>query len=292
MVIPMTSRNAAARRTSLSVVLWAFGLATTLFLIGMWGRSVSADHSALEEAFHAVAQADAASDRIHEWIAEALAAGAAASDTDSARIAAVVAQAGETEAAVDGVVSALVDAALDVPGSNPRLDVRRALDPLSPVIAAQLAPGNDATVEAEVAAALDRVAEIVGASDGRMEIASAAADARGVLSRVAVFSATSMLLAGAAAVALADDRMRMARSLALKLAVSGFTFSVVLRLGAWAVDPRGGRAPIAAGSAVLLRSNGGVLLAIAGFGLAAVAALSAALVLRVRRRRALGMAAG
>ena len=288
----MTSRNAAARRTGLSVVLWAFGLATTLFLIGMWGRSVSTDHSALEEAFHAVAQADAASDRIQEWLAEALVAGAVSSDAEGARVAAAVAQATETDAVVDGVVSALVDAALDVPGSNPEMDVRRALDPLSPVIAAQLARGNDAATEAEVAVALDRVAAIVGASDGRMEIASAAADARGVLTRVALISATSMLLAGAAAVALADDRMRVARSLALKLAVSGFTFAVVLRLGAWAVDPSGGRAPIAAGGAVLLRSNGGVLLVIAGLGLAVVGALSAALVFRVRRRRTLGMAPG
>jgi hypothetical protein len=106
----MTSRNAAARRTSLSVVVWAFGLATTLFLIGMWGRSVSADQPALEEAFHAVAQADAASDRIQTWIAEALAAGAAGSDADTSRVAAAVAQATETEAIVDDVVSALVDA--------------------------------------------------------------------------------------------------------------------------------------------------------------------------------------
>jgi hypothetical protein len=107
-----------------------------------------------------------------------------------------------------------------------------------------------------------------------------------------VIAATAMLLAGATAVALSDDRVRMARSLAVKLAVSGFTFAIVLRLGAWAVDPGGGRAPFAAGGAVLLRSNGGVLLTIAGVGTAAVVALSTVLVLRVRRRRGLGMATG
>lgn len=288
----MTSRSAAARRTGLSVVLWVFGLATTIFLIGMWGRSVSTDESALEDAFRAVAQADGAAQRIEEWIAAALTASAAAADADDTRAAAAISQVTETGGVVDGVVSALVDAALAVPGANPRADVRRALDPLAPVIAARLGPANDAATEALVAEALDRVADIVGATDGRFEIAGTAVDAERVLTRVAVISAAAMLLAAAAAVALSAERVRTARSLATRLAVSGLTFALVLRLGAWAVDPGGGRAPIAAGGAVLLRSNPGVLLVIAALGLALVAALTAVLLLRVKRRRPAEVVAG
>lgn len=288
----MASPSTTARRSALSIVLWAFGLATTVFLIGMWGRSVSADDAALEEAFRAVAEADAATDRIQMWITEALVAGSSISEADDARVAAAVAQADQTEGVVGGVVSALVDAALEVPGSNPRADVRRALEPLSPLIASQLASTPRGTAEAEVAVALDRVAEIVGASDSRLAIGSTAADAERALTRVAVISAFAMLIFGMAALWLSGDRVRQARSLATRIAVSGFTFAIVLRVGAWAVDPGGGRAPIAEGSAVLLRSNSGVLLVIAAVGLGVFGALSGALVFRLRRRRIVGMVPG
>ena len=277
-------RRSLAHRTGLSLVLWVFGLATTIFLIGTWGRSVSTDRSALEDAFQAVAEADAAAERIEGWIGDALASGAIG-EGDAVSAAAAVVGDQEMDAVVEGVVAAVVDAALEVPGSNSQTEVRRALQPLVPLIALQIDPQGGAATEADVAAALDEVAAIVGATETAVSLGTAA-DATRALTRVATISAVGMLVAGLGAVALAEDRMRMARSLALRLAASGFTFAIVLRLGAWAVDPGGGRAPVAAGGAVLLRSNGGVLVAVGAVALGVVAGLSGVILLRIRRRTA------
>ena len=92
-----------------------------------------------------------------------------------------------------------------------------------------------------------------------------------------------MLLSGVAAVALAEERARQVRGLAVRVGVSAATFAVLLRLGAWALDPGGGRSPLAAGGAVILSSSGHVLViaALIAGGIAVFATIGVN-----RRRRA------
>ena len=103
-----------------------------------------------------------------------------------------------------------------------------------------------------------------------------------MLSKVVVIGLAGMLLSGAAAVALADERIRQLRALVIRVGISAISFAVIIRIGGWAVDPEGGRSPIAAGGAVLLRSNGHVLAAVA-LGTAVVAAGMSIFLLRRRR---------
>ena len=91
-----------------------------------------------------------------------------------------------------------------------------------------------------------------------------------------------MLLFGGAAIMLNRDRIRQLRALAIRVGVSAITFAIVIRIGGWAVDPAGGRSPIAAGGAVLLKSNGHILASVA-VGAAVIAAAMSVILLRRRR---------
>lgn len=288
MTTPLSTTH--VRRFGLSLALWLFGLATTIFLIGMWGRAVSTDKSALEAAFQAVAEADAVTERLETWINEGLVLVAGLEQTGPAPAVAGLAQTDEADAAVDGIVAAVVDAALDVPGANPAADVRIALDRLKPLVAAEMGRAGQVYDETLTDRVLDQVAAIVADSESQLGISRSAVEAAQLFSRVAVASLIVLLGAGAVSAYLADDRLRMLRTLASRIAVSGFTFAIVLQLGAWAVDPAGGRAPIAAGGAVLLRSNSAILIWLGVAAVAVVVAISLALAVRVRRRAPLAAA--
>jgi len=278
---------AHVRRFGLSLALWLFGLATTVFLIGMWGRAVSTDESSLERAFLAVAEADTVAERIEGWIGDGLTLSAGLQQPDAPVAALSLGQTPEVGEAVDGIVAAIVDAALDVPGANPAADVRVALDRLKPVIEAELGGAGRVYDEQLADRVLDQVALIVSDTESQLGISRSAVEAARVFGRAALISLIALLALGGAAIHLTDDRLRMLRTLASRIAVSGFTFAVVLQLGAWAVDPTGGRAPIGAGGAVLLRSNSAVLIWLGGMAVVLVAVASIAIGVKRRRRMAI-----
>mgnify|MGYP001824156813 CR=1 FL=1 len=132
-----------------------------------------------------------------------------------------------------------------------------------------------------VRAAAQAIPGIVLPSDDQMTVGGTAREVRGLLSKVVVVGLGGMLVFGAAAIALSDDRVRQLRTLVIRIGVSAITFAIVIRIGAWAVDPSGGRSPIAAGGAVLLRSNGHILAAVA----ASAAAVAAGISMILLRRR-------
>jgi|GEM_PF-2536633 len=148
-------------------------------------------------------------------------------------------------------------------------------------MAEQLAEAGLDVPADSVTEALAELEPIVIAAQ-RGTIAGAAATARGVLTTVAVVATLVALASGGLAIVLADDRIAMARTLVLRVAVGAVTFVIVARIGAWALDPERGRSSIAAGGSVLLRSNSALLVAIAVAGAVAGAGLGA---YRVRRRR-------
>ena len=56
------------RRGSLPVALWAFGFATSLMLLGMWGRTVTVDASTIEETAQTIVDSDLATQRVNDWL--------------------------------------------------------------------------------------------------------------------------------------------------------------------------------------------------------------------------------
>ncbi len=284
MTPPPTSRRPRARKSILAVVLWAFGLATSTLLLGLWGRTVTADQSTLEMGSRAALGTEVVVDRINNWLGEAVAAAAESTEPGVGRATAAIAASPEADRAIDKAVEELVQAALAEPGGRPEIQVRPALEPLAPIVVNELAAsGVDVPLD-KVNSTIDQAAQIFLTTEETTAISGAAYRARSVLTTVFVVGLTALLLFGSLAVALAEEHLAMVRTLAVRLAVSAVTFTVLLRLGAWAMDPAKGRSPLATGGSVLLGSNHLVLFLVAATALCV--ALSAGIVIRHRRLRA------
>ena len=136
-----------------------------------------------------------------------------------------------------------------------------------------------------VRAAILAAPDLVLTNDDQRIVANSVRGAAGFLTRVFFVGLAAMLVSGAAAVWMSEDRTRQVRELAVKLAVSAGSFALMLRVSGWAVDPGGGRSPVAEGGAVLLASNGHVLLYLA---LAAMVLAAATTVMIITRKRSSG----
>jgi hypothetical protein len=61
-----------------------------------------------------------------------------------------------------------------------------------------------------------------------------------------------MLASGTVAVRMSEDRRTMLRSLLHRLAIGALGYAVIFQLGAWILDPGGGRAPVRSAAARLI----------------------------------------
>ena len=238
------------------------------------------DRATIEESAQAVLTSDVVADRIEGWLGDGL---AAAAELGGAEVDAALREVATTpavNAALDQIIEGLVDAALATPGTVTEIDLGGALAPLVPPVVAELEAAGIAVPEDRVASAFEYAATVVLTTEQSEGISGAASQARSLLTTVLVAGFAALLLFGSLAIALAEERMAMVRSLAIRLAVSGATFVLFLRLSAWATDPARGRSPLVAGGSVLLASNHLVLVSVTA------AALAVALVagFAVRRR--------
>ena len=76
MISPANLRRAKlrSRALALSVALWLFGIATSIVLIGLWGRTVAVDQVTLEASTRAVLESEIVNDRVADWLGDAVAA--------------------------------------------------------------------------------------------------------------------------------------------------------------------------------------------------------------------------
>jgi hypothetical protein len=72
-----------------------------------------------------------------------------------------------------------------------------------------------------------------------------------------------MVLSATAAVALAERRYAMVRTLSSRVLLSALSFAVLFKLGSWALDPERGGTPVASGGSIILGSNGHIFIVIA-----------------------------
>lgn len=265
----MTATQPLLRRATHATVLWCFGIATTVLLVGLWGRAVSVDEATLSESASAVLSSGLVHERVHDWV------DGSAATISSNRLADAVLDHPRVVASLDDAVDTLVAAVLAPPERAAAVDVGSMLDTLAPGVVEALASEGVHVDVQQVHDALD--IELVVASQGMVE--GAASSVQRTLTRVVVIAGLGMVAFGSLAVGLADQRRRQVRSLLNRIAVSALSFAVMLRVGAWAVDPNGGRSAIGAGSAVVLASNGAVL-----WWIGASAAVAALLVARRRFR--------
>ena len=263
------------------MALWLFGISTSVVLIGLWGRSVAGDQVTLEASTRAVLESELVNDRVADWLGDAI---AAATQLGTDEVAAVVETVGgspQMQSAIDSVVDQAVAAALAPPGTVTSVDLSAAVELLAPVVAVALEERGVVSDADIVRNAAQDIPGIVLSADDQMTVGGTARQVRVFLSKVVVVGMAGMLLFGAAAVLLSADRTRQLRTLIIRIGVSAITFAIVIRIGGWAVDPAGGRSPIAAGGAVLLKSNGHILATVA----AAAAVIAAGMSVMLLRRR-------
>lgn len=262
--------RASARRSTLSVVLWAFGMATTLLLVGLWGRAVSYDEPTVQASARSVVDAEVATDRIYSWIEEGVAASADVDSVTAQEALSELRNNPEVDAAVDAVLAEFIGALFTPEGETAELDLAESLEPVVPVVAAEFAEHDVAVDESSLNAALAEADRIDLATGDAATVARVVDDARTFLSLIVVIAALTLAVTGVAAVWLADDHLAMARTLATRILMSAVSFAVLFRIGSWVLDPQGGGSPIAGGGSILLRSNAQVFVIIA-LGSAAVA---------------------
>lgn len=253
-----------------------------MVLIGLWGRSVAGDQMTLEASTRAVLESELVNDRVTDWLGDAIAAAAQLSTNEVAAVVDAVDDTPQMRSAIDDFVDQAVAAALAPPGTATQIDPSAAVESLAPVVAAALEERGVVSDAEAVRAAAQDIPGIILSADDQMTVSGTAREVRGLLSKVVVVGLAGMLLFGGAAIMLNGDRIRQLRALVIRIGVSAITFAIIIRIGGWAVDPAGGRSPIAAGGAVLLKSNGHILAGVA-VGAAAIAAAMSILLLRRRR---------
>jgi hypothetical protein len=265
------------------MVLWAFGLATTLLLVGLWGRAVTHDQATVEESVRSVVDAEVASDRIYTWIEDGV---MSATDIDSVttqRVISGLRDHPEVEGAVDDLVGQFIGALFSADGGETTVELTDTLAPVVPLLVSGFAAYDVSLDEAVVAAALAEAESLDLETGDVAAVARLVDNARALLSLIVVISAAILAVTGSIAVWLSQDRMAMIRTLATRIALSALSFAVLFRVGSWALDPDRGGSPIARGGSILLGSNSDVFLFAAFFG-AAVASGVGWFVWRRRRR--------
>ncbi|MCL1593940.1 MAG: LPXTG cell wall anchor domain-containing protein [Actinomycetia bacterium] len=258
------SRVHPARSGSLSVAMWAFGLATSLFLIGMWGRTVAVDTATIEESTRVIIDADVAKERINTWLEDGL---TVASATDSETVHAVaegIQDSPEYTAAVDAIIGQFIEGLFASDGSDPVLDIDQTVAPLVPVVISEFAERDVAVDTDRIEGVLDAAGTIELDTGEAATVAAVIHDARVLLTQVVFVALIAMVLTGAIAMSLVDKRFLMLRTLATRVGLAAVSYALILRIASWALDPARGRSPIAGGGSVLLGSNGQVLLLLAG----------------------------
>jgi hypothetical protein len=271
-----------ARKGALSVALWAFGLAASLFLIGMWGRTVSVDSATVEESARTIVDADVAAGRINAWFEDGL---ATASATDSETVHAVaedIQATPEYQAAVQAIIAQFIDGLFAVDGTDPVIDLGDTLTPLVPVVVAEFEQRDIPVDTAKVEGVLDAAKAVELDAGQAASVAAVVEDARVFLTQVVLVALAMLLLTGGLAVYLSEERFAMVRTLSTRVVMSALSYAVVFRLASWALDPTRGRSPVAGGGSVLLGSNGQVFTSLAA--VAGVIAAGGALFAWRRRR--------
>jgi hypothetical protein len=237
------------------MVLWAFGLATTLLLVGLWGRAVTHDAPTVQEAARSALDAGVASDRIYSWIEEAVAMSTDVDPATAEEVLSALREHPEVEAAVADVVDEFIGALFTAEDELANIELAEPLAPIVPLVALEFAARGAPIDEAALTMVLQE-AETVGLGTG--DIATAVRivdDAQSLLSLLVVLAASILLLTGTFAVWLSENRLATLRMLATRIVFSALSFAILFRVGSWALDPDRGGSPIAGSGSVLLGSN-------------------------------------
>ncbi|MEA2024415.1 MAG: hypothetical protein U9N79_09030 [Actinomycetota bacterium] len=269
----VSNRSLVVRRITLPWALWVFGLSTTLLLVGLWGRAVTVDDDAIARSTEAALSADLVTERVYDWIGDGLAATTGITSAEADRVLGEVRGSSAAASAVDALIDDVVHALIAPPGVETSIDVASALTPLVPEVMTELGKQGIDVPPGAVEAAVEELDPVTLDTGEAVSVGVVTDQARVVLTRGVAMAAVMLAIAGIAALALAEERWPMIRSLATRVSFSALSFAALFRIGGWALDPDGGRSPLRRSGSILVTSNLHVFLIIAGFSAAFAVAI-------------------
>lgn len=166
--------------------------------------------------------------------------------------------------AMRSLVAELVAAATAPAGGTQRVEVAQHLAPVATQLASQAQLVGVQVERDQVDRALASLDPIVLERDGGRPPVGPSSTATYGLGLATVIALTVAAVSGSGLLATAEDRRRELRSLVSRVAVSGLTFALLLRFGAWLADPSGGRAPVGSAVAGLLEAKEWIPVVVAG----------------------------
>ncbi len=261
------------RRVTLPWALWVFGLSTTLLLVGLWGRAVTVDNDVIARSTEAALSADFITERVYDWIGDGLAATTGITEGESERVLDDVRGHPAAAVAVDTLIDDVVRALIAPPGVDTSVDVAAALTPLVPEVVSELGEQGIDVPAGAVETAVKELDPVTLDAGEAVSVGVVTDQARVVFTRGVLVAAILLVVAGITAVALAEDRWPMVRSLATRVSFSALSFAALFRIGGWALDPDGGRSPLRRSGSILVGSNLEVFLIIAGLSAVLAAAI-------------------
>lgn len=276
---------ASARRAARGIAGFLFGFASTVLLVGIWGRAVVVDTDELAASLSPMAASDAVVDRFTTWMVDEL--GELGLDPVTADSATEhVLESPEVSLALSGLLSEVVEAAASSDPGGSTVDAAAVFAPAVPGITARLNEVGVPATEDQVSSAVADLDPIVVRRPQDAPIVGPDSEVASRLGTAAALGVIAMLISGAAYVAVSLDRRKAFRSLLNRFALGALSFALFLRIGSWILDPGGGRAPLMESLGLIAASKWLVPLAI---GL--VAGCVALVFFVFRRRRQLRPAA-
>lgn len=221
---------------------WLFGLSVTVLLVSIWGRAVVVDEEALGESLLPLARSAVVVDQVADWLKEELVTSGVEEPIAETTVAGVI-QSQAFDQAVDRFVVSVVDAAAGK-GSAATVDIASILTPAIPEIAGELASAGMALSEDYIEDVVAGIDPLVIRDPGESPLIGPRSR---VASRLGTATAVAVILilgTGAIAVRAADDHLTALRQLLSRIALGGLSFGIMLRVGAWVLDPSRGRAPL------------------------------------------------
>ena len=232
-----------ARSLFQSTTSWAFGFSVTILLIALWGRAVVVDTQQLSESLAPLSESGAVVDVFAGWMTDELVdSGYEREVVDS--VIAYTLESSATAGTLDAFVGDVVVAAASASPEGSTVDMASLLAPAVPEVTAGLAEIGLPADQAEVASFVAGLDPMVILEPGEAALVGPASPAATRLGTAALLAFLGMISFGYLAVVSAEDRVTAVRGLFSRVAVGGFGFAILLLIGSWITDPRGGRAPV------------------------------------------------
>ncbi len=233
---------------------WLFGLAATVLLVGLWGRAMVVDTDQLAESLTPLATSEVIAERVSDWLESELV-GSGLDGVTASIAAAEVLEHPAVGPLVEELVAEGVAAAASADPSGGTVDVGRVLLPAAGQITTGLLEAGVPVTQAQVEAGLAGLDPLVIREPSAAAIVGSNSPLATTLGTAVLLGVLLMVVSASAYVSAHRDRHLALRSLLNKFALGALSFAVLLKIGAWLVDPDGGRAPVGESLALLADSK-------------------------------------